>query len=73
MAQKQPKNYNIPKWTENPFKSGKCLKPKTIPPFWGYVGVKKWSPFLDSGARSPIFGHLKMGTFGIFRCPKMGP
>ena len=34
--------------------------------------MKKWSPFFDSGARNPIFGHLKMGTFGIFRCPKMG-
>ena len=34
------------------------------PPFWGDVGVKKWSPFLDSAARSPIFGHLKIGTFG---------
>ena len=22
--------------------------------------MKKWSPFLDLGARSPIFGHLKM-------------
>ena len=24
------------------------------------------------GARSPIFGHLKMGTFGISKCLKMG-
>ena len=37
------------------------------PPFWGDVGVKKWSPFLDSAAQSPIFRHLKIGTFGIFR------
>ena len=35
----------------------------SIPPFLGVVGVKKWSPFLDFGARSPIFGHLKMGTY----------
>ena len=28
------------------------------------VDVKKWSPFLDSGAESPIFWHLKTGTFG---------
>ena len=25
--------------------------------------MKKWSQFLDSGTQSPIFGHLKMGTF----------
>ena len=31
--------------------------------FWGDVGVKKWSQFLDSGIGSPIFGHLKIGTF----------
>ena len=48
------------------------MKQIPSPPFWGGVRVKKWSPFFDSGARSPIFGHLKMGTFGIFRCPKMG-
>ena len=48
-------------------KSGKCIKQTPTPPFWGDVGVKKWSPFLDSDARSPIFGHLKIGTFGIFR------
>ena len=53
-------------------KSGKHMKQMLNPPFWGGVGVKKWSPFLDSAARSPIFGHLKIGTFGIFRCPKMG-
>ena len=34
--------------------------------------MKKWSPFLDSGAQSPIFGHLKMGKVPTFRCPKMG-
>ena len=47
-------------------KSGKHMKQMSNPPFWGDVGVKKWSPFLDSGALSPIFGHLKMGTFGIW-------
>ena len=45
-------------------KSGKCIKQTPTPPFWGDVGVKKWSQILDSGTRSPIFGHLKMGTFG---------
>ena len=42
------------------------------PQFWRDDGVKKWSPFLDSGARSPIFGHLKMPKVPIFRCQKMG-
>ena len=36
------------------------MKQIPSPPFWGGVRVKKWSPFFDSGARSPIFGHLKM-------------
>ena len=45
-------------------KSGKWIKQTPTPPFWGDVGMKKWSQFLDSGTRSPIFGHLKMGTFG---------
>ena len=35
----------------------------SIPPFWGDVGVKKWSPFLVSGARSTIFRYPKVGTF----------
>ena len=41
-------------------KSGKHMKQKPNPPFQGDVSVKKWSPFLDSGAQSPIFRHLKM-------------
>ena len=53
-------------------KSGKHVKQMPIPPFWGDVGMKKWSPFLVSGARSPNFGHRKGGIFPIFRCPKMG-
>ena len=54
-------------------KGGKHMKQMSNPPFWGDVGVKKWSPFLDLGARSPIFGHLKMGTFAKsahFQVPK---
>ena len=35
----------------------------------GDVGLKKWGQFLDSGALSPIFGHLNMGTFGDFGLP----
>ena len=30
----------------------------------GGVSRGFWSPFLDLGAQSPIFWHLKMGTFG---------
>ena len=30
---------------EIPSKSGKRIKQMSIPPFWGDVGVKKWSPF----------------------------
>ena len=48
------------------------MKQVPSPPFWGGVRVKKWSPFFDSGARSPIFGHLKMPKVPILRCPKMG-
>ena len=29
-------------------KSGKCIKQTPTPPFWGDVGVKKWSQILDS-------------------------
>ena len=42
------------------------------PPFWGDVGVKKWSQILESGTWSPIFTHLKMPKVPIFKCPKMG-
>ena len=44
-------------------KSGKCIKQTPTLPFWGEVGVKKWSQFFYSGTWSPIFGHPKMGTF----------
>ena len=41
------------------------------------VGVSRglWTPFLDLGARSAIFWHLKMGTFAKsarFQVPKNG-
>ena len=35
----------------------------SFPPFWGDVGMKKWSPFLVLGTRSTIFWQLKTGTF----------
>ena len=56
-------------------KSGKCIKQTPTHPFWGDVGVKKWSQFFDSGTPKPIFGHLKMGTFGKsthFQVPENG-
>ena len=46
------------------------MKQIPSPPFWGGVRVKKWSPFFDSGARGPSFGHLKMATFGMLGCPE---
>ena len=46
--------------------SSKLIKLMYIPPFWEDVGVKKWSPFWDTGAWSPICWHLNMGTFGNF-------
>ena len=52
-------------------KSDQHMKQTQSPPFWGDVCVKKWSPLLDSGARSPIFGHLKLPKVPIFRCSKM--
>ena len=51
------------------FKSGKLIKQTPTPPFWGDVGVKKWSQFFYSGTPKPIFGHLKMGTFGKSESP----
>ena len=56
-------------------KNGKWIKQTPTPPFWGDVGVKKWSQFFYSGTPKPIFGHLKMGTFGKsahFRVPENG-
>ena len=58
-----------------PTKSGKGTKRTCIPPFWGIVSVKKWSPFFCFGIRSPIFEHLKTGTFAKsarFQVPKSG-
>ena len=45
-------------------------------PFWGDIGIKKWSPFFCFGIRSAIFWHMKTGTFGKsarFHVPKKGP
>ena len=45
---------NISKWALNPSKSGKRLKPKAIPPFWGDVGLIKWY-VSDFGTATPPF------------------
>ena len=45
-----------------------CEK-ESVPPFFGIVGDKKWSPFLDLGIRSPIFlqsKSLKMAVYSIW-------
>ena len=47
----------------NPPKSAKRIKQTGSLPFWGVVGIKKWSPFLCLGTRSAIFWHLKTRTF----------
>ena len=44
-------------------------------PFWGDVGIKKWSPFFCYGIRSAVFWHVKTGTFSKsarFHAPKNG-
>ena len=38
-AQKWPEKSQIYKWTENPSKSGKHLKPKAIPSFLGMLDL----------------------------------
>ena len=56
-----------------PPKSGKPQKQKPIPPFWGYLGVKKWPQKFCLGTRNAIFLLPKMGTFGksaYFHAPK---
>ena len=39
-------------------------EPNVYPTILGGVLRGFWSPFLDLGAQSAIFWHLKMGTFG---------
>ena len=49
---------------QNLFKSGKCLKLKVIPSFWGDVGLIKVVSKFWFGHPKCHFGHVKMGTFG---------
>ena len=52
-------------------KSDEHMKQMPSPPFWGNFGVKEeWSPFLHSGAQSPIFGHLRDHFFHANSPPK---
>ena len=39
-------------------------EPNVYPTILGGVSRGFWSPFLDLGAQSAIFWHLKTGTFG---------
>ena len=44
-------------------------------PFWGDVGIKKWSRFFCCGTRCAIFWHVKTGTFAKsarYQVPKKG-
>ena len=70
LNEKRLKKGNFSKLANNS-KSGKHIKQMSHPPFWGDVGMKKWSPFLDSGARSPIFGPLKVGIPVRRKIPKI--
>ena len=50
-------------------------EPKLYPTILGGVSRGFWTPFLDLGAQSAIFWHLKMGTFAKsapFQVPKNG-
>ena len=69
----EPKYSKSIKWPEITF-LGKHMKQIPSPPFWGGVRVKKWSPFFDLGAQTPIFGHPNLGTFdrNCQKCPYPG-
>ena len=46
--------------------------PNVYPTFLGGVLRGFWTPFLDRGARSAIFWHVKTGTFGHKQNQKKG-
>ena len=51
------------------------LDPNVYPTILGGVSQGFWTPFIDQGARSAIFWHVKTGTFGKsahFQVPKIG-
>ena len=41
-------------------------EPNVYPTILGGVSRDFWGPFLDLGALSAIFWHLKIGTFAVF-------
>ena len=50
--------------SKNPPKSAKCIKQTCPLPFWGDVGIEKWSPFFGFGPLSAIFCRVKTAIFG---------
>ena len=66
---KQLKKGDFSKLANNSPKSGKRIKQMPFPPFWGDVGVKKWSPFFWA----PEYWHFgsKSSKEPMFRCPKV--
>ena len=64
--------YAIFKICQNLPENDNLMKQKSVPPFLGIVGDKKWSPFFDLGIPSPIFLHPKTAIFSDFGCKKMG-
>ena len=69
---KKSQNTRFSKFAQNSPSKDIHVKQKSIPPFLGIVGDKKWSPFLDLGIQSPIFLHpklLKMAVDIIARAP----
>ena len=62
-------------WLKNPSKSAKQIKYMCSLPFWGVVGVKKWSPFFRSasfstwkGAKDNFFMPTTPQTVGLHVC-----
>ena len=45
--------------------------PNVYPTILGCVSRGFWTPFLDVGAQSANFWHMKTGTFGVFGFQKM--
>ena len=75
------RGWNGAKWAKflklalNPPKSAKRIKQTCSTPFWGDVGIKKWSPFFYFDTRSAIICHLETDTFAKsdrFQMPKYG-
>ena len=46
-------------------------EPSVYPTILGGVSRGFWNPFLDQGAQSAIFWHLKTAKVAVFKCQKM--